>query len=157
MLLINPLKFGIEMLQKSKLRPRHSHNTQDEKIFRDRYYVWCYNKNYEVNLIPISWENRDLAKYVLSNCFGKRVLKYLFIIKGSKAIREKMTLGKNSFFNEETQKMDFVRKYYIPPEWRKDKHTRRHFLLRLYRYKGDNLLQRYYSLTYGSAKTRVIL
>lgn len=157
MLQINPLKYGIEMLRKNKLRPRHSNKTQDEKIFRNRYYVWCYDKKYNVNLIPISWENRELAKYVLSNCFSKKCLKYLFIIKGSKAIREGMKLGKNSFFNEETGKMDFVRKYYIPPEWRKDKYSRRHFLLRLYRYKGDNLLERYYSLTYGSAKTRAVL
>lgn len=157
MLQINPLKYGIEMLRKNKLRPRHSNKIQDEKIFRNRYYVWCYDKKYNVNLIPISWENRELAKYVLSNCFSKKCLKYLFIIKGSKAIREGMKLGKNSFFNEETGKMDFVRKYYIPPEWRKDKHSRRHFLLRLYRYKGDNLLERYYLLTYGSAKTRAVL
>lgn len=157
MLRINQLKFGIGMPPKNKLRPRHSHKTQDEKIFRDRYYVWCYDRNYNINLIPISWDNRELAKYVLSNCFGKQVLKYLFIIKGSKAIREGMVFGKNSFFNEATKKMDFVRKYYIPPEWRSDKHTRRHFLLRLYRYKGDDLLKRYYSLTYGSAKTRAVL
>lgn len=145
------------MPPKNKLRERHSTKKYDEKIFRSRYYVWCYDRNFKVNLIPISWDNRQLAKFVLSNCFGKEVLKYLFIIKGSKAIREKMVLGKNSFFNQGTQKMDFVRKYYIPPEWKKDKHTRRHFLLRLYRYHGDNLLKRYYSLTYGSAKTRAIL
>lgn len=156
MLQINLLKYGTEMPQ-NKLRKRHSNKIQDEKIFRDRYYCWCYTKDLKINLIPISWDNRQLAKFVLSNCFGKGVLKYLYIIKGSKAIREKMVLGKNSFFNESLNKMDFVRKYYIPPEWKKDKHTRRHFLLRLYRYKGDNLLERYYLLTYGSAKTRAIL
>lgn len=134
----------------SKLRKRHDHNMFDAKIYRDRYYVWCY-LNFKVNLIPISWDDRKLAKFVLSNCFGKQVFNTLHIIKGSKAIRNKMTFGKNSFYNEELKKMDVVRKYYIPPQWKKDKHSKRHFLLRIYRYKGDDVLNHYYQLVYGSS------
>lgn len=133
-----------------ELRKRHDHNRQDIKIYRNRYYVWCY-RDFKINLIPISWDDRKLAKFVLSNCFGKQVFDTLHIIKGSKAIRNKWSFGKNSFYNEDTKKYERVRKFYIPPQWKKDKHTRRHFMLRLYRVHKEDFLKRYYKLVYGSS------
>lgn len=115
------------------------------KIDRNRYYVWCY-MDYRVNLIPISFCDRKTAKYTLSKCFGEAVFQELKIIKGKVAKKRGYQLGKNAFINPTTKKRDFVRKFYIPPEYRKDRSSRRWFLKRLYK----SNLHRYYIKTYGS-------
>lgn len=135
----------------AKVLSRNTHSLQDDKIYRNRYYVWCYNDKYQINLIPISFDTYDLAKYTLTKCFGKGVFKTLNIISGRLAIKNKFVLGKNSFRNPISKKIDTVRKWYIPPEWKKDKHTKRHFLLRIYRAKTwEEGIKNYYSLTHNS-------
>lgn len=131
-----------------RVKPRAVHTRQDEKIHRGRWYVWCYNDKYQINLIPISFDTFDLAKYTITKCFGKGVFKTLHIISGRMAKKEGYVLGINSFRNPINKKMDRVRKWYIPPEWKKNKHTRRHFLLRIYRV--ENGIQNYYQLTHNS-------
>lgn len=138
----------------AKVEPRYCHLAIDDKIYRNRYYVYTYDEKLNQYIIPISWYSRKLAKLVLSSCFGLEVLKTLFIIKGSKAIREKIPLGKNSFLYQGKKRK--VKKYYIPPEWDKDKHSRRHFLLRLYRCKGD-VEKKYFFLVYGNSEKRTLL
>lgn len=127
------------------------HTKQDEKIYRNRWYVWCYNDKYQINLIPISFCNSQLLRYTLTKCFGKSVFKTLNVISGRMAKKNNMVLGKNSFRNPINNKMTWVRKWYIPPEWKKDKHSRRHFLLRIYRAKTiEEGIINYYKLTHQS-------
>ncbi|MEG1415384.1 MAG: hypothetical protein RSC49_02150 [Clostridium sp.] len=114
------------------------------KIDRNRYYPWCY-LDLKINLIPISWPDRKTAKYTLSKCFGNSVFQEVRLIKGKVAIRRGWSFGKNVFYNPSLKKKDFVRKFYIPPEYKKDRSSRRWFLKKLY----NSSINRYYFKTYG--------
>ena len=134
--------------RQQNVKKRYSHTNEDTKIHRNRYYVWCYNDKYQVNLLPISWQSRALATTVLTKLYGKDIFKTLNLIKGSKAIKSKMVLGYNSFTDPVTGLKLKARKFYIPPEWSINKHTRRHFMLRLYRKPPERLEKIYYKLIY---------
>lgn len=127
---------------------RRNSKYQEEKIQRGLWYCWCYNDKYQINLIPIAFWNFDLARYTLTKCFGDEVFSVLHIISGRQAKKQKMVFGKNSFRNPITGKLDRVRKWFIPPEWKLTKHEKRHFLLRIYRSKSEEeAIKKYYKLT----------
>lgn len=134
-----------------KVLPRYSHKCQDEKIFPDRYYCWYYKPDLTINLAPISWDTRKLAKLVLGKTFENRpdILESIHIIKGSKAIKRGYTLG-IKYIRGYDGSLFLIKKFYIPPEWNKDKHSRRHFMLRIYRKKlWEDGIKKYYRLIYG--------
>lgn len=136
--------------KRERVKPRYSHSKVDEKIFPDRYYCWYYNDNLSLkqNLAPVSWETRKLAVFVLKKTLGEDIFKKktIHIIKGSVAKRYGLSFGKRTIRVD--GKVIYIRKFYIPPEWDKDKYSRRHFMLRIYRKSWEKGIQKYYHMVY---------
>lgn len=135
----------------SHVSPRYSHRCKDERIFPKRYYCWYYKSDLTINLVPVSWDTRKLAKLVLRKTFEDRsdILESIHIIKGRKAIKRGYTFG-TKHIKDSKGNAFLIKKFYIPPEWNKDKHSRRHFMLRIYRKKlWKNGIEKYYRLVHG--------
>lgn len=120
---------------------------RDTEINPNKFYFWCY-RNYKPNLLPISYYTVYQAKYTVIKTHGKEALDVLYVIKGSTAIRRKMSLGINCFYIN--RKPKWLPIYYIPPESKLSPQKR--FIYRSKidrRIKKEKSLESYYIHSHG--------
>ena len=119
-------------------RRKRKFKVNDQRIKLNKYYPWYYTESLKINLVPISYYTREQALLTLIEQFGrKEVLNNIKIIKGSLAIKEGFTLGKNSY--KVNGKHFQVKKYLIPPEYKYNRSRRRKYAKKLRNNKIETL------------------
>lgn len=134
---------------KQVLPRRYCHKQQDDQIFPQRYYCWYYDGDLRRNLAPVSWEDRVMARFVLKSTFGQDIFKKkkIHILKGTIAKRRGLKLGSKVIYIDGVAMK--IPKFYIPPEYRKNKSSRRYFLRLIYSRPWEEGIKRYKSMVYG--------
>jgi hypothetical protein len=120
-------------------------------IYPDLYYIWTYipsdiskkffkkNKQmYTKHICGVGFYSRFHARHIVSLIIGKKALLYIHIIRGDKLIKDGIRslpaykvdrIYVNNPFTPDGSKK--IRRWIYPPEFRMDKHRRRHFILYL--------------------------
>lgn len=127
-------------------------------VYPDLYYVWTYmppeicktffrhNKRlmYRKHICGIGYYSRYHARHIISLMLYDKAMDYCHIVKGSKLIKEGITtLPKkyndrvyiNDPFTKDGSRK--LRRWIYPPEFKYDKHRRRHFIVYLVRSAED--------------------
>lgn len=131
----------------------------NQVIYKDLYYIWTYKpvelcKNfyqqtekslYRKHICGIGFYSRFHARHIVSLIIGKQALLHIHIIRGDALIKQGIThlpkiyLDKvfvNSPFTKYGERK--LRRWVYPPEFNRDKHRRRHFILYLVRSAEDH-------------------
>lgn len=120
-----------------------------DPIRKDRFYIWTWvPKNYkrrtkkwvyQKHLTGVPYFTRKHVKITLTYIYGVDVLAYIHIISGSKLIEQGVYhISDINPYPKDSTKFWFkgrlvkARKWVIPPEYKLDKHRRRHFIVMMF-------------------------
>jgi hypothetical protein len=127
-----------------------------ESLNVNRYYVWYYNDELEIMVVPIGFYTYQHAKLSLIAQFGREIFDTMYITSGRLVKKRKMRLAglvipfKGKYYQ--------VKKYIFPAEYSINRSLRRHFAKALKKELDnmdseqaiDNYLNKLYIKNYGT-------